>query len=57
MKKQNWEEILIAFSLANLLFISGWRRLIYPNAHVYHIKELPTIYDYLSLILMVILVA
>jgi len=57
MKKHYWEEVLVALSLANLLFIGGWRRLIYPTSHVYHIKETPSALDYLSLILLVFIVA
>jgi hypothetical protein len=57
MKKLNWEEILIALSLANLLFIISWRRLLYPTNAVYHTKFTPTDLDYLSVMLLVILLA
>ncbi len=57
MKKQFWQELLIALSLSNLLFITGWRRLIYPTSASYHIKLEPVSMDYLALMLNVIIVA
>jgi hypothetical protein len=55
--KKYLEEILIALSLSNLLFIVGWRRLIYPTSHSYHIKFAPSYLDHLSLLLLVVLTA
>ena len=54
MKKQFWEEILIALSLANLLFMSGWRLLIFPNSYNYITKEFPSSYDHVSIIFLVL---
>jgi hypothetical protein len=50
-------EILIAFSLSNLLFIRDWKRLLYPTNELYHVKLTPYSAEYLGLILSVLLTA
>lgn len=50
-------EILIAFSLANLLFIRSWRKLFYPTGEAYHIKLEPYSMDYIAIILNVVITA
>lgn len=57
MKNKFLEEILIALSLANLLFIFSWRRLIYPPMDAYHIESASSYLDYLSVFLNVIALA
>lgn len=57
MKNKLLEEILIALSVSNLLFITSWRRLIYPTSEAYHIKLEPYALDYLGIIISVLLTA
>lgn len=57
MKRKYWEEIIIALSLANLLFIAGWRRLLYPSDPAYNIKFHPTQMDFFGMLLTVIFTA
>lgn len=57
MKNKLLEEILIALSLSNLLFIKSWRRLIYPTSEAYHIKLEPYSLDYLGILICVLLLA
>lgn len=57
MKSPIIEEILLALSLANLLFIRSWRKLIYPTSEAYHIKLEPYPTDYLGIILNVLITA
>ena len=57
MKKKYWEEILVALSAANLLFVESWRRLIYPTSDSYHIKLEPASQDYLAILLCVLITA
>lgn len=57
MNKPFITEILIALSLANLLFIKTWRKLIYPAGESYHLKLEPYLMDYVAILLTVILTA
>lgn len=55
MKDIKWKEILIALSVANLLFIAGWRKLLYPTDPIYNIKFFPTQIDFIAILLVVII--
>lgn len=57
MKNKLIEEFIIALSLSNLLFITSWRRLVYPTSESYHIKLEPYPLDFLGVLLSVILTA
>ena len=57
MTNKTLKELLIAFSLANLLFAGSWRMYLYPPTFEYHIKTGPGRMDYLGIILAVSLTA
>lgn len=52
---KNLQQILIAFSLANLLFIQDWKRLIYPTNELFHIKLTPYQNEFFGLFLSILL--
>lgn len=57
MNNKIFREILIALSLANILFAGSWRMYLYPPTYEYHIKIAPNRFDYLGIILAVGLTA
>jgi hypothetical protein len=50
------KEIIIAFSLANILFAGSWRIYLYPPTFDYHIKVSPNATDFFGIIVPVILI-
>ncbi|MBX7172318.1 MAG: LTA synthase family protein [Pyrinomonadaceae bacterium] len=52
---KNLQQILIAFSLANLLFIQDWKRLIYPTNELFHNKLSPYPNEFFGLFLSILL--
>jgi hypothetical protein len=57
MTNKTSKEILIAFSLANILFAGSWRMYLYPPTFEYHIKFGPSRTDYLGIVIGVGLLA
>jgi hypothetical protein len=57
MKIKYFQEILVALSLSNLLFIANWRSLIYKPVLGFHINKYPSNLDYTSLMLLIILLS
>lgn len=57
MKNKLIEEIIIALSLANLLFLKSWRNVIYPSSEAYHVKLEAYPLDYLGVFLSVLITA
>ena len=57
MKNKLIQEIIIALSMANLLFIKSWRSLLYPTSEPYHIKLEPQSLDYLGIMICVLITA
>lgn len=57
MRDFNLSELIIALSIANLLFSPVWRERIYYTAPVYHVKYFPTQIEYISLIVSVVFLA
>ena len=57
MKKKVLLEIIIAISLANLLFISGWRNILYISSRAFELTYSVSYLDYLSLIFLILTLA
>ena len=57
MKNKLFKEILLALSLANILFAGSWRIYLYPPTFDYHIKVGPSRIDYLGIIFGVLITA
>ncbi|MBX7173832.1 MAG: LTA synthase family protein [Pyrinomonadaceae bacterium] len=57
MKPNFFEKIIVALSLSNLLFISSWRRILYPQSEPYHIKFSTSFNDYSAILLTVVFTA